>query len=236
MSKNFPKWYEIYQEKVMEWHEIVQLTPRAEMVHNYLTNPQLIQSEIQECFEAANDSNPVELLDGILDILWEAIPCLNYCNDFVKVVELDCAGEEEPTMKEAFIALAAAFESSIGHKLAALATFERTAVAYLSGLADDLQLQALSHSIVASNFSKLFDLSVYDIKAIEEDLQATQAKYPDRNIYYIVSETNPNFLFFEQALKLQKPAIKYVEPDLKARMEVGLTEALISLCAELETI
>ncbi len=236
MSKNFPKWYEIYQENVMEWHKIVQLTTRAEMVHNYLTNPQLIQSEIHECLDAANDSNPVELLDGILDILWEAIPCLIYCNKFVEVVELDEEGKKEPTMQEAFIALAADFESSIGHKLAALATFERTAVAYLSELADDMQLQALSQSIVTSNFSKLFDLSVYDMKAIEADLQATQAKYPARNIHYIVSKNNPAFLFFERSLKLQKPAIKYVEPDLKARMEVGLTEGLISLCAELEII
>ena len=72
---------------VTDWHTMFLVEFNAAHVTNYIKNPALILSELEELVAAIKDDNAVEVFDAILDILWEIIPVNRYLAPYLEVVE-----------------------------------------------------------------------------------------------------------------------------------------------------
>lgn len=244
-----------YQNKVLEWHNLMFGTFTVSHVMNYITNPNLIQQELSELGKAIEDRNAVEVLDAYLDTLWEITPVIDFLKNFIvfhveftetylesrTLFESNLAIEET---KEDFYFMAGAaihnFFCKIAHRdkysllcsvslIQTLLNIKHAIVVLLAESLTTESLEAATNEVINSNFSKfIISDEIPSGKVIEDSVAA----YGELTL-----ETSNGdhrlFLLKDTSGKVRKPVGVFYEPCLVKTFTTEEAANLIDLATPL---
>lgn len=241
-----------YQNKVLEWHDLMLGTFTVDHVMNYLTNPNLIEQELSELGTATEDANAVEILDAYLDTLWEIIPVINFLKNFIEFNEKftgvplgnEALFEANPTVEETkedfyywsgtviyvFLRKSSPNEllSSVG-MINTLLNLQQVITVLLTESLSPESLEAATKEVIDSNFSK-FILS--DEIPSDEIIEDSLAAYGSLTLE--TSKGDPRlFILKDPSGKIRKPIGLFREPCLEKTFTKEEATNLIDLATPL---
>ena len=222
-----------YQNKVLEWHDLMLGTFTVDHVMNYLTNPNLIKQELTELGTATEDANAVEILDAYLDTLWEIIPVINFLKNFIEFYE-KFAGEPmgnealfgaNPTVEETkedfyywsgtviYVFLRKLSPNELLDSISMINTLlnlQQVITVLLTESLSPESLEAATKEVIDSNFSKFILSDEIPSDAIIEDSLAAYG-----SLTLETSKGDPRlFILKDPSGKIRKPIGLFREPCL----------------------